>query len=79
MAQRLLVHFDQFVAGGDDGDPGPGKHAELPRTTGCRSGDLGGRNARTPGHDHVSRASLGSHGNDVFAGLRCCGRGKGEA
>jgi len=66
--QWLLIHFDQFVAGGDDGNARLGEDVELGRTTGCGCGDLGGGDTRAPGHDHFSSPGLGSPGNDVFAG-----------
>ncbi len=68
MHQWLLIHFDQFVAGGDDGDARLGEDIELGRTTGGGCGDLGGGDTRARGHDHVSGPGFGSPGNDVFAG-----------
>ena len=49
MDKRLLIHLDQFVAGGDNGDARPGKYLKLGRTTGGGRGDLGSRDTRTPG------------------------------
>ena len=71
----LLAHFDQFIAGGDDGDPRPPVHSQLPAPHAAATLSARG-NACTSGYDHRTAASLSSHGNDVLAGLHAAPRGK---
>ena len=76
--QRLLIHLDQFVASGNDGDARPGKDAEPGRTTGCGCGDLGGGDTRARGTITFSGPGLGSHGDDVFAGSDAAARSEAK-
>ena len=68
MGLRCRVDLDEFVAGGEDGDPGPGEDFDLSSADGGERGDVRGGDAGARRDERIAAAGFAAGRDDVAAG-----------